>query len=80
MPQLLFIRFLQPVRPGGLRAVIAESGVHVSQAGGLTPARKIAILAEAHGVRAAWHGPADVSPVGHGANLTLSVTAYNFGN
>jgi mannonate dehydratase len=53
--------------------------VHVSQAGGLTPARKIAILAEAHGVRTAWHGPADVSPVGHCANLTLSVTAYNFG-
>src|SRR5215831_10395014 len=53
--------------------------VHVSQAGGLTPARKIAILAEAHGVRTAWRGPADVSPVGQCANLTLSVAAYNFG-
>jgi mannonate dehydratase len=53
--------------------------VHVSQAGGLTPARKIAILGEWYGVRTAWHGPADVSPVGHCANVTLSLTAYNFG-
>jgi mannonate dehydratase len=53
--------------------------VHVSQAGGLTPARKIAVLAEMHGVRTAWHGPGDVSPVGHCANLTLAVSAYNFG-
>ena len=53
--------------------------VHVSEAGGLTPARKIAVLAEMHGVRTAWHGPADVSPVGHCANLTLAVSAYNFG-
>jgi len=53
--------------------------VHVSQAGGLTPCRKIAILGEMYGVRTAWHGPADVSPVGHCANLTLSLVAYNFG-
>ena len=31
--------------------------VHVSQAGGLTPSRKIAILGEVHGVKTAWHGP-----------------------
>ena len=53
--------------------------VHVSQAGGLTPARKIAVLGEMHGVRTAWHGPADVSPVGHCANVALSIAAYNFG-
>jgi len=53
--------------------------VHVSQAGGLTPARKFAVLGEMHGVRTAWHGPGDVSPVGHCANPTLSVCAYNFG-
>ena len=41
--------------------------VHVSQAGGFTPARKIAILAENFGVKTAWHGPGDVSPGGaHG--------------
>src|ERR1035437_6459012 len=53
--------------------------VHVSQAGGFTPARKIAILGEIYGVKTAWHGPGDVSPVGHMANVTLDVTCYNFG-
>jgi mannonate dehydratase len=53
--------------------------VHVSQAGGFTPARKIAILAEQYGVRTAWHGPGDVSPVGHVANVTLDIVSYNFG-
>jgi mannonate dehydratase len=53
--------------------------VHVSQAGGLTPARKIAALAEAFQVKTAWHGPGDVSPVGHCANVTLDVACYNFG-
>jgi mannonate dehydratase len=53
--------------------------VHVSQTGGFTPARKIAILAEAYGVKTAWHGPGDVSPVGHMANVTLDLVSYNFG-
>jgi mannonate dehydratase len=53
--------------------------VHVSQAGGFTPARKIAILGEQFGVKTAWHGPGDVSPIGHMANVTLDVVSYNFG-
>jgi mannonate dehydratase len=53
--------------------------VHVSQCGGFTPARKIANMGEMFGVKTAWHGPGDVSPVGHMANVTLSVVAYNFG-
>jgi len=53
--------------------------VHVSQSGGFSPARKIASLAEAFGVRTAWHGPGDVSPVGHMANVTLDLVSYNFG-
>jgi mannonate dehydratase len=53
--------------------------VHVSQVGGLTPARKIAVLGENFGVRTAWHGPGDVSPVGHMANVTLDLVSYNFG-
>jgi mannonate dehydratase len=53
--------------------------VHVSQAGGFSPARKIAILAEQYGVKTAWHGPGDVSPVGHMANVTLDIVSYNFG-
>ena len=53
--------------------------VHVSQVGGFTPARKIAILAENFGVKTAWHGPGDVSPIGHMANVTLDLVSYNFG-
>jgi mannonate dehydratase len=53
--------------------------VHVSQAGGLTPCRKIAILGEHFGVKTAWHGPGDVSPIGHAANIALDLTSYNFG-
>ncbi len=53
--------------------------VHVSEAGGFTPSRKIAILAEQYGVKTAWHGPGDVSPVGHMANVTLDIVSYNFG-
>ncbi len=53
--------------------------MHVSQMGGLTPARDVALFAHMHGVRTAWHGPADTSPVGHAANLHLDVWAPNFG-
>jgi mannonate dehydratase len=53
--------------------------IHVSQAGGVTPCRKIAILGELFGVKTAWHGPGDVSPVGHAANLHLDLASYNFG-
>jgi mannonate dehydratase len=30
-------------------------------------------------VRTAWHGPGDVSPVGHAAGLHLELATYNFG-
>jgi mannonate dehydratase len=53
--------------------------IHVSQAGGLTPCRKIAALGEMFGVRTAWHGPGDVSPIGHAANVALDLTSPNFG-
>src|SRR5260370_40189163 len=53
--------------------------IHVSQCGGLSPARKIIAFAEQFGVRSAWHGPGDVSPVGHAAQITLDVAAPNFG-
>jgi mannonate dehydratase len=53
--------------------------IHLSQAGGVTPCRKIAALGELHGVRTAWHGPGDVSPIGHAANVALDLACYNFG-
>ena len=53
--------------------------VHLSQTGGFSVARKIATLAEWFNVRSAWHGPSDVSPVGHAANLHLDLAIPNFG-
>jgi mannonate dehydratase len=52
---------------------------HVSTIGGITPAKKLAHLCEAFGIRTAWHGPGDVSPVGHAANLHIDLSSYNFG-
>ncbi|HIE98637.1 MAG TPA: starvation-sensing protein RspA [Planctomycetes bacterium] len=53
--------------------------VHLSDIGGLTPARKLAALCEYFGVRTAWHGPGDTSPIGHAANLALDLAVPNFG-
>ncbi len=52
---------------------------HISTIGGITPAKKLAHLCEAFGIRTAWHGPGDVSPVGHAANLHLDLSSANFG-
>jgi mannonate dehydratase len=53
--------------------------VHISQMGGLTMARKMAAMCEFFAVRTAWHGPGDVSPVGHAANVHLDLAVPNFG-
>jgi len=53
--------------------------MHVSQMGGITPARKAADLAHLYGIRTAWHGPSDTSPVGHAANLHIDLWTPAFG-
>jgi len=53
--------------------------IHLSQIGGLTPSLRLAHLADHFGVRTAWHGPGDRSPVGHAINLHLNLVAPNFG-
>ena len=53
--------------------------MHISAMGGLTIARKVATMAEQHGIRTAWHGPGDVSPVGHAINVHLDLASPNFG-
>jgi mannonate dehydratase len=61
------------------RRLIDFVRMHVSQMGGITPARKVADFAHAYGIRTAWHGPADTSPVGHAANLHLDLWSPAFG-
>ena len=53
--------------------------IHISQIGGITPAMKVARLGEAFNIRTAWHGPGDVSPVGHAANAHIDFAVWNFG-
>lgn len=53
--------------------------IHISQIGGLSPARKVQALCEFFGVRTAWHGPGDASPIAHAAQLALELCSYNFG-
>lgn len=52
---------------------------HLSAIGGLTPGWRLAALCEAFGVRTAWHGPRDVSPIGHAANVALDIASPAFG-
>ena len=66
------------------RGLIAERlidyiRVHLSQIGGITPGRKLQIFAEQFGVRTAWHGPGDMSPLAHAANIHIDLAARNFG-
>jgi len=53
--------------------------VRISDIGGLSAARKLAALCEYFGVRTAWHGPGDASPVAHAANVQLDLACPNFG-
>jgi len=70
--------------PAEYRPVVQERlcdfiRVHISAIGGITPAWRLATACELFGVRTAWHGPGDVSPIGHAANLALDLASPNFG-
>ena len=40
---------------------------------------KVARLCEFFNVKTAWHGPGDVSPVGHAAQAHIDLSIWNFG-
>ncbi len=51
----------------------------IGHIGGLTEARKIAAIAETYNVQTAWHGPPDIAPITHAANVHLDMAIPNFG-
>ncbi|MBF8436206.1 D-galactonate dehydratase family protein [Halanaerobiaceae bacterium Z-7014] len=51
----------------------------LSHIGGITEAMKLAALAETFHLKTAWHGPADISPIAHLANLHVDYAVSNFG-
>lgn len=53
--------------------------IHLSQVGGITPARKVQMFCEQYGIRICWHGPGDMSPLAHAANIHIDIAAQNLG-
>lgn len=53
--------------------------VGFNHVGGITPGLKIARLAEAFGVRTAFHGPGNIDPINHAAQGHVDLTIPNFG-
>ena len=51
----------------------------IGHIGGITEARKIAALAEPYQIQTAWHGPGDIAPATHSANVHIDVSIPNFG-
>jgi mannonate dehydratase len=52
------------------------SPIHI---GGITPAKKLAALAEPFEIKTAFHGPGDVSPIGDAAAVHVDMAIQNFG-
>lgn len=53
--------------------------VDVSHAGGITGLMKASTLADAYQVSMAFHGPSDISPLAHSANMHIDAAIVNFG-
>jgi mannonate dehydratase len=51
----------------------------LSHIGGITSARKVATIADAFQIRTAWHGPGDIGPPTHAANVHVDISIPNFG-
>lgn len=53
--------------------------VDIAHIGGISEARKIAAMAEAYHIQMAFHGPPDVAPITHAANVHVDMAIPNFG-
>jgi mannonate dehydratase len=73
--------FSHPMEWTGLIAdrLIDFIRVGFNHVGGVTPGLKIARLAEAFGVRTAFHGPGNIDPINHAAQGHVDLTISNFG-
>lgn len=70
--------------PSDFNRIISERWIaylrcHITQIGGFTPALKLANTAASFGIKTAFHGPGDLSPVGHAAHAHLGALTTNFG-
>lgn len=61
------------------RRLIDYIRLDISHFGGITPLRKAAYTAAAYGVRTAFHGPGDISPLAHAAQFHIDLHVPNFG-
>lgn len=52
--------------------------VDIAHIGGITEARKIAAIAETYQVQMAFHGPPDIAPISHAANVHMDMSIANF--
>ena len=53
--------------------------VDISHFGGITPLLRLAHFADIHGVKTAFHGPIDISPLAHAASIHIDLSVPNFG-
>lgn len=51
----------------------------IGHIGGISEARKIAAIAESFYIQTAWHGPGDIAPMTHAANVHVDLSIANFG-
>jgi mannonate dehydratase len=80
-PQAIGELFVHPLEyvPLITERLIDFVRLRVSKAGGITPARKTAVLAEWFGVNTAWQEGADNDPVNQMAAVHLDMASYSFG-
>ena len=61
------------------RNLIGYLRLDISRYGGITPSMKTAAVAENHGVKIAFHGPSDISPLAHAALAHVDFAIPNLG-